>query len=472
MVFSSLFFITIFLPIVLILYFGARYISKNQNVTVKNIILLVISLIFYALSGIKYIFLMLSVIVINWLGGLAVSKSRKKLILSLFVITDLAILFFFKYFNFSVSILEKIVFRGNGGSFLFEKIVLPVGISFYIFQALSYVIDVYREKVNPQKNFFSFALYISFFPQLIAGPIVQYNTIEEQLSNRNESISLFASGIRRFCYGLGKKVIIANALGGVVDSIWSLDISTIGAALAWFGALCYSFQIYYDFSGYSDMAIGLGRMFGFDFLENFNYPYRSLSIREFWRRWHISLSSWFRDYVYIPLGGSKCSTAKTCINLFIVFLLTGIWHGANWTFIVWGVAYGILIVAGRILDDLGVGNIIKKIPAIIKRFTVFVVVTILWIVFRADNMSLASTYIGQLFAKSACSENILTYFSFQVLVALVLAILCQGYIPEKIIKTREYKNVFGGVLVPLVILIISYILLVNNTYNPFIYFQF
>lgn len=488
MVFSSLLFCTIFLPLCLLAYYGLpRWlgVGRRDKIRLSNYILLVFSLVFYAFGGVKYLFLITIVIFINWCGGFLVCPGRhvpraRLLGLIATIIVDLGILFFFKYFNLFVAMVENAFFpmgltaserlsgffTGTGtGALGLEAIVLPVGISFFTFQALSYVIDVYNGTVDIQDNLLYFALYIVCFPQLIAGPIVHYKDVEEQISNRTVSSARFSQGICRFCYGLAKKVLIANSLAIVVDNIWSKDISGLDATVTWLGAICYTFEIYYDFSGYSDMAIGLGHMFGFEFKENFNYPYRATSVQDFWRRWHISLSSWFRDYVYIPLGGSRCSMKRTCYNIFIVFLLTGIWHGANMTFLVWGLVYGLLLIAERIW----LGDFLKKIPfKIINRLLVFVVVTLLWVVFRADNIVLAGIYIGHMFTGGIKIISLLSYLSGKTIIALLLAIafagFAQSHFPVK--KLQEFKAI------PLALLIISLLFLVNNTYNPFIYFQF
>ncbi len=461
--------------------------------------LLIFSLVFYAFGGVYYIGLLFLVILINFLGGIALGHSGpgKKIspkgILVLTVSADILILFFFKYFNLLIAVIENIFFRDDGsfisrlfmaegtGALGFEKIILPIGISFYIFQALSYVIDVYLGNAGVQRNFFRFALYISFFPQLIAGPIVKYKDIEEQIGSRKENTDLFTEGVMRFCRGLGKKVIIANTLGEMVDSVWTVDVGSIGALLAWFCAICYSFQIYYDFSGYSDMAIGMGKMFGFEFRENFNLPYTSSSVREFWRRWHISLSSWFRDYVYIPLGGSRKGSVATYRNVFIVFLLTGIWHGANQTFLVWGLTYGILLI----LDRAFLGKLLEKKPlTYISRPLTFIVVTILWVVFRADNIKAAFEFISSMFSKGSGDYGILSFLSMKVIVAFIAAIVFSGLCSrkkntekkEKADKTDKTDSVPAYRLFDyasaLILLVISMILLTNGTYNPFIYFQF
>ena len=482
MVFSSLIFCTIFLPICLLAYYGIpRYIGRgtDKKIIISNYILLGFSLLFYAFGGVKYLLLISLVILINWGAGFLCTKGRhsdrvRKLGLILAIVGDLSLLFFFKYFNLFIAIIENIFFGGDvkgaltgvgTGALGMPEIVLPVGISFFTFQALSYVIDVYQGQVDIQGNLFYFALYISCFPQLIAGPIVHYKDIANQLTDRSVGSSEFADGIKRFCFGLGKKVIIANTLALVADRVWKADLNTMDATVAWLGSLCYTFQIYYDFSGYSDMAIGLGKMFGFDFKENFNHPYRAESIQDFWRRWHISLSTWFRDYVYIPLGGSRCSLTRTCVNIFIVFLLTGIWHGANLTFLVWGLVYGILLIFERVWF----GKILAKNPVkFLNRILTFFIVNILWVVFRAENIMDALTFISRMFAGGIRILNLLSYMSGMTLIALVCAVLFAGFTQAHM----SVKAVKGNAFVCLLLLVFSLFLLVNGTYNPFIYYQF
>lgn len=490
MVFSSLLFLICFLPLCLGIYFLIKRIfNKNSAVELraKNAVLLLFSIAFYAFGGVKYLLLLLGVIMLNWIGGFMCASERhkgltRKVSLVIVVVLNLGLLFVFKYFNLLVGIVENMFFseaeqfslanvflaKGNGALGI-KEIVLPIGISFYMFQALSYVVDVYRGVVSLQGNLCKFALYISFFPQLIAGPIVQYKDVESQINSRTENTSLFAEGIIRFCYGLGKKVLLANTFGETVDMIWELDVSQIGAAVGWFGAIAYSLQIYYDFSGYSDMAIGLGKMFGFNFKENFNLPYTAGSIQEFWRRWHISLSSWFRDYVYIPLGGNRCARAKLYRNIFIVFVLTGIWHGANQTFLIWGVAYAILLIAERAF----VGEWLRKNPLkFVNRLFTFVTVTLLWVVFRAEDIFGAFSFIGSMFKKGTEDYSIMSFLSAKVILAFVAGIVLSGLFSAKkenetCVKVSATNCVFAFLL-----LVASMFLLVNGTYNPFIYFQF
>lgn len=492
MLFSSMVFLWCFLPIVLIGNSIIGKVSSKQNkIRNKNIFLLIASLFFYTWGGIYYVLIMLSSIGINYLGGYFVNPVTKapgerKRNLVLIIILNLLILFVFKYFNMMVAIIENIMDEGIGGvlsAMLYLKgtgelglpqIVLPIGISFFTFQSMSYVIDVYNDNAKLQRSVLDFALYVSFFPQLIAGPIVKYSDIELQLRGRKEPSSKVYEGQRRFVYGLAKKVILANTFGNIADQIWALEINRLGSAVAWLGMISYTLQIYYDFSGYSDMAIGIGKMLGFDFKENFNFPYTATSVQDFWRRWHISLSSWFKEYIYFPLGGSRRGLAKTCLNTFIVFLLTGIWHGANFTFLAWGVFYAILLI----LERLFLGKWLEKNPVkfINWIYTIFAVM-IAWVFFRSDNIAQGATFISQLFAGGSKYYSIVSYLSMEVIVLLVFAILFSGFaqrIFSRKIKLMKEKMGFMYVdfTVQMILLFFCVLKLVSGTYNAFIYFQF
>ena len=496
MLFSSMTFLWLFLPAVIIVNFLISFIPlKNEGMRIKykNFFLLFASLVFYAWGGIYYLLIMLSSIAINFLGGHLISKysehkSAKRLSLVIIVILNLGMLFFFKYFNMLVVIIESLMLIPEGLSTVFSQmvsmegtgalgftfIVLPIGISFFTFQSMSYVIDVYSGKAKLQKNIFDFALYVSLFPQLIAGPIVKYSDVELQLESRSETIDLFLEGQKRFCYGLGKKVLISNTLAEVVDGIWALEPSTLGAPLAWLGIISYTLQIYYDFSGYSDMAIGIGKMLGFKFKENFDYPLTSMSIGEFWRRWHISLSSWFKEYVYIPLGGNRKGVGRTYLNLFIVFLLTGIWHGANFTFLIWGIYYAVF----QILERLFLKKWLDKNP--IKPLNVIYVLLVTFIgfaIFRSENIFKAFEIMGQLFSFTSSGIKFFSHVSMKVLITLITGILFTGILQrplkEKYEKIKFTTPVLCADLVcQYAILAISFLMLVSGTYNPFIYFQF
>ena len=494
MLFNSMIFLWVFLPIVIIVNFILSILKfKDESVRykAKNLFLLIASFVFYAWGGIYYLLIMIGTILIDYFGGKFIAKNennhnKKKTGLVVTIVLNLSVLFFFKYFNMVVIIIENIFALGGKGfinamkymegtgALGLKEIVLPIGISFFTFQAMSYVIDVYRGESEVQENILDFALYVSLFPQLIAGPIVQYKDVASQINGRKESIDTFLYGIKRFSYGMGKKVIIANTLAEVADAIFALETEKLGAPVAWLGIIAYTFQIYFDFSGYSDMAIGLGKMFGFSFKENFNYPYTSLSIQEFWRRWHISLSSWFRDYVYIPLGGSRKGNARTYLNLFIVFLLTGVWHGANFTFISWGLMYAVLLI----IERLFLGNLLKKNPVkIINSIYTMFFVMIGWVMFRADTLLQAKIYIMQLFTKPSGDYTILSYLSLKVIIVVVLALILSG-LAQKILGNvyLKYKdNVVVETIdyvIQIALMVVSIVMVVSGTYNAFIYFQF
>ncbi len=435
--------------------------------TYKNLVLLTFSILFYTWGEPAFVLIMILSIIVNYSFGRLIDKFRnkEKLFLWLSVAFNLGILFVFKYLCFTLNNIGWLINK----DFSSIKIALPIGISFFTFQAMSYVIDVYKKKVEVQKNLFNLGLYISFFPQLIAGPIVRYETIAKEIENRNENYDDFGEGTVRFIQGLAKKVIIANNVALVADAAFETPTNELSTAFAWLGAIAYTLQIYFDFSGYSDMAIGLGRMFGFHFLENFNYPYLASSITDFWRRWHISLSSWFRDYVYFPLGGSRVdSKARHIFNLFIVWLLTGIWHGANWTFISWGLFYFVLLV-------------IEKQTGLDKKktwwghiYTMFFVI-LAWVLFRANSISFASQYIKAMFGisvSSLYSEQIELhlYDSWKYIVLGLIFIFPFNSI-EKLKNGKMWQQLtYSSLLLLLFLLTITFI--VCDSYNPFIYFNF
>lgn len=499
MLFSSMLFLWVFLPIVIAGYYLIHFlpISKENKILFKNSFLLLGSLIFYGSGGFAYLGCLFFVILVDFGAGFLVcgeNEKKNRVFLTLAIISNLGLLFVFKYLNLVVRIIENLILFIQTGKFgeafsnmlamertgsfsAYRDIVLPIGISFYIFQAISYVVDVYRKKVPVQKSIFNFALYVSFFPQLIAGPIVQYGDINEQLTERKESVPLFSQGITRFIFGLAKKVIIANTMGEIADKIWDNGVTGIGAYVAWLGAICYTLQIYYDFSGYSDMAIGLGKMFGFEFKENFNYPYISLSVQEFWRRWHISLSSWFRDYVYIPLGGSRVSKGKLYRNIFIVFLLTGVWHGANFTFITWGLGYAVLLI----LERMFLGDLLKKNPVKPVNWIYTMFITIIgWIIFRSTGITQAFTYIGQLFSKGDGMTPLVSLLSMRSVIILILGCILATPLYPWILSLAKKKEaekpgkpyLISETVIQYAFLLICIVLLISETYNPFIYFQF
>ncbi len=471
MIFSSLVFLFLFLPIVLIFYYLV-------NKKLKNIVLLIASLFFYAWGEPKYVFLMLGSIFFNYIFGIKVAlnnQKEKKTWLIISIIFNISGLVIFKYSNFLVDNANNLL----NININIPTIALPLGISFFTFQTMSYVIDVYKKDGRVQKNIFDLALYISLFPQLVAGPIVRYQTVDEQISKRSHSYEKFAEGVNRFVCGLAKKVILSNQLGLIADGVFSTNIANLSISEAWVGIICYSLQIYFDFGGYSDMAIGLGKMFGFDFLENFNYPYISQSVSEFWRRWHISLSSWFKDYVYIPLGGNRVSPIKQYRNLFVVWSLTGIWHGANWTFLTWGIYYGILIgIEKAFLDKL-----LKKAPRIFRHIYLVLLVMIGWVFFRAENIVQASQFIKVLFgigSNPIYNYSFVSYINESGYIIILAIIFATPIIPKlksilklKIKKLVESDFIYGlhsTFLVSLMFIIV--VMLINSTYNPFLYFRF
>ncbi len=418
--------------------------------------------------------IMLLTILINYVGANYISRSKndqhRKILLVLSIIADLGCLFYFKYFNFFIENLNNITHL----NLHFIDVVMPIGISFYTFQAMSYLIDVYRCDVKAQKSIYNLALYITLFPQLIAGPIVKYHDVEEQISNRDSTFEKVSYGIKRFIIGLSKKMIIANTLGVVADQIFSAPAQSLDTPTAWLGAITYSLQLFYDFSGYSDMAIGLGSIFGFKFLENFNYPYISKSITEFWRRWHISLSTWFKEYLYIPLGGNRVSKNRTYLNLLIVFLATGFWHGAAWNFIVWGLWHGFFIVLEKITGwhKMETKNIFHLC---LKHLYASFVFIIGWVMFRAENMTYAFHYIQNMFGLTKIAKlQHINGLDVQSGVVLVVALVCATPIFHKMLDI-PYKHKILRSLVNIWLMflfIISLSIIANATYNPFIYFRF
>ena len=463
MLFTSISFLYYFLPIVIILYF---IVPKKF----KNFILFLSSIFFYFCGEPIYTFLMIGEIFIAYVGARYLEKHRKKSILVSLLAIHIGALGLFKYSDFTINNINQIF----GSKIPLLKLALPIGISFYTFQIISYVVDVYRGKVKAQKSFLKLATYVSLFPQLIAGPIVRYETIEKELDSRTSNFEDFAYGVKRFVIGLGKKVLIANMLGELCDVFSTTNEKSI--LFYWIFAISYSLQIYFDFSAYSDMAIGLGRMFGFHFLENFNYPYISKSITEFWRRWHMSLSSWFRDYVYIPLGGNRKGTIILVRNIFIVWALTGIWHGANWTFVIWGLMFGIMLI----IEKLFLTKHLEKMPSILQRIYVLFTVMISFIIFNANSIGEAwNNIIGLFGANGESLINASTvYYLKSYLVVLVIAIIGSTPLLKNIIeklKTKTNANKIINLLEPIAmasILIIVTAYLLDNSYNPFLYFRF
>ncbi|MDI1355239.1 MAG: MBOAT family protein [bacterium] len=476
MVFSSVVFLFIFLPWTLMIHYflDPRY---------RNLFLLLVSLLFYAWGEGFLTILIISSIFVNYLGGLLIGyyKNRKlgvaKLFLGVFIAINVLVLVYFKYFNFILGNLQE---AGLFSSTILSPVHLPIGISFYTFHIISYLIDVYRRDAVSQKNPFDLGLYIFLFPQLVAGPIIRYKDISQKIAARFIIGSEFTSGLIRFIRGLAKKMIIANNVAVVVDQAFAQDPGAIPTSVAWLAILCYTLQIYFDFSGYSDMAVGLGKMLGFNFPENFNYPYMANSIREFWQRWHISLSTWFRDYLYIPLGGNKGGKASTYRNLFFVFFITGLWHGASWNFIVWGLFHGCFLVIERI----GFGSLLKKLPAAIGHIYTLCVVIIAWIFFRADTLTYAIGFMKALggfntstnyIALSHADEYLLFILVMGIIFSTNLRVVIGNYITSKLSFVGDYA-LKGATMVSYFAYLALFIYcsseLAQNNYNPFIYFRF
>ncbi len=470
MVFSSLEFLLAFLTVTLLVYFVVP-------LKLRNIVLLVVSLIFYGWGEPVYVFLMIFTITVDYIFGLLVERAQKRddpkrarLHLILSVVINLAILGFFKYYNFFVSNLRLI----PGLDWLpLLDLELPIGISFYTFQALSYVIDVYRRDTGAQHNIASFGAYVTLYPQLIAGPIVRYKDVDDQLAVREHSVPLFAEGCRTFIAGMGKKILLANTAGQLWEYFRAIPTDERTVAAAWMGMLCYAFQIYFDFSGYSDMAIGLGKMIGFRFIENFNYPYISKSITEFWRRWHMSLSTWFRDYVYIPLGGNRCSKLKQLRNIFVVWFLTGFWHGASWNYILWGIYYFVLLMIEKtfLLDKL------KKAPAFVSHIYTLFFILFGWLLFVFEDLSAGFVWLGNMFGVGTIQAvsagdvyNLVRNLAFFVILAVAATPL-----PKKLYRKLTEKSNSARIVASaggIVMLLVCMAYLVDSSFNPFLYFRF
>ncbi|MBR3416157.1 MAG: MBOAT family protein [Clostridia bacterium] len=472
MLFSSSTFLIFFLPALFILY----YVFPKKLIYARNLILLSFSIVFYAFGGVRFLFLLLASILVNYLGGLgcglAVKKGSKKAFLILAVAVNLALLAYFKYAGFFT---EALAFTGIP----ILKVTLPIGISFFTFQGMSYVIDVYRGDAGMQRDPLKVALYVSLFPQLVAGPIVRYSTVEKEISARSTTIADVSQGLTRFILGFGKKMLLANSMGAVADRVFGLTGNELlSAPLAWVGAIAYTLQIYLDFSAYSDMAIGMGRMLGFHFLENFDYPYTASSVTDFWRRWHISLSTWFRDYVYIPLGGNRRGKGRQIFNLAVVWALTGLWHGANWTFIVWGLYFGAILIVEKFI----LSGFLKKVPAFFGHLLTLFVVVISWVIFRSDSISDAIRYVGVMFGAGGGDAREAVYYLIEYLPEFVLCIV--ACLPlkkavERALGKKAEKSHSARVLIEIgpklfaaVVFALAYLKLATGSFNPFIYFQF
>lgn len=471
MIFSSFLFLFLFLPAVLV-------VNRFLPLKVSNVFLLVASLLFYFAGEGTLTLLLIASILWNYCFGLLLKSDKKKnstnkLLLGLGVTGNLSILIYYKYLGFIISNIGFLSFIPKSS---YSSIVLPIGISFFTFQGISYIIDVYRKSELAEKNPIKVGLYISFFPQLIAGPIIKYHEIVQYLSNRTININQSVNGTYRFIRGLAKKIILANNFSIIADAIFETDISSLPTSLAWLGIILYSLQIYYDFSGYSDMAIGLGLIMGFKIPENFNYPYISKSIREFWRRWHISLSTWFRDYLYIPLGGNRRSPYRTYFNLAIVFFITGLWHGANWNFIIWGMLHGGFLIAERIKPAS-----FSRVPDILKHIYTISVVTLAWVFFRTDTLENALGYFGRLFTFSNYGDfypaiYLNNYFIFLLISGIVLAMPVRKYLIQKYHKMNFAFSPNISLLITATVYLSLFIYCILElsiaTHTPFIYFKF
>ncbi len=472
MVFSSIGFLFFFLPCLLVIY----YLIPRRLREIRNVVLLGFSLFFYAYGGPRFLLLMLVSICINYICGLFVSKEHtektRRFFLAAAVVLGLGLLGWFKYSRFFAETINSL-----GTGLPVPNVTLPIGISFFTFHGLSYIIDVYRGTAMPMKNPLRVALYISLFPQLVAGPIVRYSTVSDHLGMRDENLTDFSEGAMRFVFGLAKKMLLANTLGIIADKTFAETGGALSTGLAWLGALAYTGQIYFDFSAYSDMALGLGRMFGFHFLENFNYPYIAKSITEFWQRWHISLTSWFRDYVYIPLGGNRCSKYKNIRNIAIVWFLTGFWHGAAWNFIVWGLWFCVLLLGEKFIW----GKLLVKTPSVIRHIYTLLIVVLSWVLFRTDSLSQAVSYIGVMFGTGGAAFDgqtiyLLTEYWPELIVAVVAVMPLKNAARNVLEKGQsgfcKQLLVWGPRLLGLVLLVFSYMKLVSGSFNPFIYFRF
>ncbi len=471
MQFSSLIFLLYFLPTLFLCYFliPARFRGA------RNFVLLAFSLFFYRCGGARHLPLLLVSIAVNYCGGLLAAPEHSPRVRRIglwgAVAVGLGLLGWYKYAGFFAANLSAL-----GLPVAVPRIVLPIGISFFTFQGLSYVVDVYRGDAACQRNPLYVALYVALFPQLVAGPIVRYTTVEEEITCRRESLEEFSRGVIRFCFGLGKKMLLANAMGEIADTIFAQPAASLDIVTAWVGAAAYTLQIYYDFSAYSDMAIGLGQMFGFHFLENFDYPYIARSVKEFWRRWHISLSTWFRDYVYIPLGGSRCSARRSVVNLLAVWLLTGLWHGANWTFVLWGLWFGALLLGERWLW----GGVLECAPRVLCHAYTLLAVMLSWVLFRANDLGYALGYLHAMFGGGSGAGRLGIYSILEFWPEWIVGIAA-AYPWKRVLAARltaRGDRLSRAVLtaapafLALGLLGLSYIKLVAGSFNPFIYFQF
>lgn len=479
MLFSSTTFLFIFLPVVLAVYF----ICPKKA---RNVVLLLASLLFYAWGEPRYILVMLATILVNYVLALVCASCKEqgrergaRAAVIGTIVFSIGMLAFFKYSNFFLKNLNAGIGSWTGFRIPLLDIALPLGISFYTFQTLSYTIDVYRGAVKPQRNLLDLATYVCLFPQLIAGPIVRYQTIAEELKDRKESVSQFGDGVRRFVTGLGKKVLLANTAGSIFQMVGTMGDDRVTVGLYWLSSIAFTFQIYFDFSGYSDMAIGLGKMFGFQFLENFDYPYISKSITEFWRRWHMSLSSWFRDYIYIPLGGNRKGKVRTYLNLLIVWLLTGFWHGAAWNFVLWGLYFAILLM----IEKAGFGTLLERLPKVLRHLYMLFLVNLSWVIFSYDTLPVLGRVLKRMFGFGGIPfwNSTTTYYILSYLLLLVIMAVAAtpypkrlaGWLGERLPERGRDRMAVGAETVGLLaVLLLAVSSLASDAFNPFLYFRF
>ena len=482
MEFSSIAFIWMFLPVTLCFYYLLAFLPLPViRLALQNVILLLASLVFYCFGGISNLFLMLGLLLVNYNGSMALQKlafkkekaSQRKFIFIFNIIVDVLILAFYKYFEGLLNLITAISLWNNPlseiGKTVFPRFIMPLALSFVIFQLISYLSDVYNRKIAAETSFVNFALYVTFFAQLVQGPIMRFSVLGGQIRNREHSIDRIASGIRRFALGFAKKAILANRFAALANSIWQMDALQINCGEAWLGLIAYTLQIYFDFSAYSDMAIGVGRMFGFEITENFNNPYFAISIRDFWKRWHMSLSNWFKDYIYIPLGGSRLGLKRTCENLFIVFLITGIWHGSDSTFVLWGILFAIV----SMLEHAFLGKLLDKNKyKIINWFYTIFVVIMGWVLFRAPDLNYALNYYSALFNYSEAEDSVLGYLTPGSLSAFIFVFVLA--ISAKYLKIKEMSfklKIVENILI-IALFIISIMITVSESYQPSIYWAF
>lgn len=468
MVFSSMIFLCVFLPVILVIYFAL----PKQS---RNLWLLLASLFFYAWGEPRYILIMLFSTVFDYFNGRVIEYATLKgkrdtfgrAVLVLSIAGNLGILCFFKYTDFVLGTVNRLA----GTQFGLLQLALPIGISFYTFQTMSYTIDVYRGEIPAQHNIISFGMYVCLFPQLIAGPIVRYKDVQKEIDARKTTISGAVHGLQRFLIGLAKKVLLANQIGALWDEIKGLGGSDMSMSLAWLGAVAFTFQIYFDFSGYSDMAIGLGEMFGFHFPENFDHPYESKSITEFWRRWHMTLGTWFREYLYIPLGGNRKGVVRQIFNLLVVWFLTGLWHGAGWNFILWGLYYFVLLV----LEKFVLRRLLERLPDVIRHLYTLFFVVVGWVIFACDDLGLLGSYLKAMFGIGVPGGNALALYEWDVQAPfLAILLIAATTIPARIAKqlTREDQRSPLLMVYTVGLLVLSLAFLVSGSYNPFLYFRF